>query len=97
MYKKYEQDIHGLYTTYITETTIEFDYPIGCEVPYCEHWKAVWEISDGNELASILGNQQQALQDFMGEPCIFTNGESTQGVDDGYWWYGDSEEQQLFI
>ncbi len=97
MYTRYEQNIPGLHSPRQTETTTEFDYPIGEQIPYCEYWKAVREISDGNEFAFVLGNQQLTLQDFMGEPSIFTDGESAQGIDASDWWYWDSEEQQLFI
>ena len=97
MYTKYEQNIHRLHAPSETERTTELDYTIGDQIPYCEYWQAVREISDGNELAFILGNQQEAVQYIMGEPSIFTIGEGSQGTDASDWWDWDSEEQQLFI
>ena len=83
-------DIHGFHTTYQTEATTELDHPIGEQIPYCEHWETVRQIVSRNEPTLVLGNQQWPLQDFMGEPSIFTDFESTEGVDECDWWQWNS-------
>lgn len=82
----YEQSIHGLHPTFETEEPIEFDYTIGTEIPYCEHWQTVWQISDGYEPLVVLGYQRGTLQNTMGFSSVFPIGEGAQGVDAGDWW-----------
>ena len=79
-------DIYGIHTTYETEGTPELDHPIGEQIPYCEHWKAVREISNGNEPTPVLGHQQWSVQDTMGQPSILNDFESTEGIDECDWW-----------
>ena len=83
-------DLYGIYTTYETETITEFDHPIGEQIPYCEYWETVRKISNGYEPTPILGHQQWPLQDFMGQPGIFANIESSERVDECDWWQWNS-------
>ena len=83
-------DIHGIYTTYKTEGTTELDHPIGEQIPYCIHWQTVREIISRNEPTPVLGHQQRPLQDFVGEPGIFANIESSERVDECDWWQWNS-------
>ena len=84
MYTNY--DIYRFHPTYQTEGIIEFDYTLGCEIPYCEHWQAIWKVNGGYESSIVLGHQSQTLQDFVGESGLFDDFESTEGIDAGDWW-----------
>ena len=83
-------DLYWIYTPQETEGTTEFDHPIGEQIPYCEHWQAVRKVSYGHEPTSLLGYQQWPLQDFMGEPSVFSDFESTEGTDASNWWEWNS-------
>ena len=88
--KQTTNDIHRLHTTPETEGDYSIDYSIGCEVPYCQHWKAVREIANGNEPNALLGYQQRPLYDIVGEPGVFNDFESTEGIDASDWWQWNS-------
>ena len=81
-------DIYGFHTTYETEATTELDYPIGEQIPYCEHWETVRQISNGYEPITLLGNQQWPSEYTMGFTSVFTDIESTEGTDECDWWLG---------
>ena len=83
-------DFYGIYTTYETEGTTEFNHPIGEQIPYCEYWQAVRKVSNGNEPTSILGNQQWSSKDTMGQPGVFSDFESSEGIDECDWWQWNS-------
>lgn len=57
--------------------------------------ETVWQILDGDESDTLLGNQPQALQDTVGQPGVFADFESPEGVNGGYGqdWY--SRDVQL--
>ena len=83
-------DIYRLHTSQETEGTTELDHPIGEQIPYCEHWEAVRKIVSRYEPTPVLGNQQWPLQDFVGEPGIFANIESSERIDECDWWQWNS-------
>ena len=88
--KQTKNDVYGLHTALPTEGDLELDHPLGEQIPYCEHWQTVWQISDGDEFTIVLGDQQWPLHNPVGEPGLFSNIESTEGIDAGHWWEWNS-------
>ena len=86
---RYEsEDVHWFHTTSEAEGDNPVDFEIGLEVPYCEYWEAVRQVTTWHESASLLGTERRSLQDTMGEPSILTDFESTEGTDECYWRLG---------
>lgn len=79
-------DVYRIYTTQEAERTSELDYPIGEQIPYCKYWEAVRKVTNGNEPTFVLGHQPWTLQDSVGESCIQSDIESSEGTDASDWW-----------
>ena len=94
----YESErIYWLYTTSETERDYSIDTWFNEQVPYCEHWQTVRQVSNGYEPTVVLGDQRQTMQNPLGLACLLSVCEGPQRTIQCDSCVGYCRAEQLFI